>query len=159
MRRPGGSILPRLAAAPDIVLVSLGTTMGWRAADEAFAEQVRAAGATCEVVSADMGRAGRLRRSMAITDVVEGLAARRAARREGRATVYSSVTAALLQPQRSPVAVRFDGTAALNRPGPGGAWQRHRERAVLGRATVLLPWSEAAAESAAAVAAPASPPR
>ena len=38
--------------------------------------------------------------------------------------------------------------AAVNRPGPGGAWQRHRERTVLGRADLLLPWSEAAAEAA-----------
>ena len=138
--------------------MSLGTTMGWRAADRAFAEQVRAAGATCQVVTSRMGLTGRLRRSMALTDVVEALAARRAAGREGRATVYSSVTAALLQPPRSPTAVRFDGTAELNRPGPGGAWQRRRERSVLGRATLLLPWSEAAAESAARVAVPASPP-
>ncbi len=138
--------------------MSLGTTMGWRAADRAFAEQVRAAGATCQVVTSRIGLAGRLRRSMAITDVVEALAARRATGREGRATVYSSVTAALLQPPRSPVAVRFDGTAALNRPGPGGAWQRRRERTVLTRATLLLPWSEAAAESAARVAGPPPPP-
>jgi len=147
-----------LSGRPDIVLVSLGTTMGWRANDRAFAEQVRAAGASCEVIEARMGRAGRLRRSMALTDVVEGLAARRAAGRDGRATVYSSVTAALLQPPRTPVAVRFDCTAALNRPGLGGAWQRRRERSVLGRATLLLPFSQAAAESAARVAAPACPP-
>lgn len=138
--------------------MSLGTTMGWRAADHAFVEHVRAAGATCEVATSRMGLAGRLRRSMALTDVVEGLAARRAAGREGGATVYSSVTAALLQPPRGRVAVRFDTTAALNRPGPGGAWQRRRERSVLGGATLLLPWSEAAAESAAAVAHPAAPP-
>ena len=148
----------RVTDRPDIVLVSLGTTMGWRSADRAFAEQVRAAGATCQVVTSRMGLAGRLRRSMALTDVVEGLAARRAAGLEGHATVYSSVTAALLQPPRSPVAVRFDSTAALNRPGPGGAWQRRRERSVLARATLLLPWSEAAAESAASVAGPAPPP-
>jgi len=105
-----------------------------------------------------MGLAGKLRHWMAVTDVVEGLAARRAAGREGRATIYSSVTAALLQPPRSRVAVRFDGTAALNRPGPGGLWQRRRERSVLGRATLLLPWSEAAAESAASVIGPGGPP-
>lgn len=143
---------------PDIVLVSLGTTMGWRAADQAFVEQVRAAGATCVVVTSRMGLAGRLRHSMAITDVVEGLAARRAAGREGRASVYSSVTAALLQPPRSPSAVRFDCPAALNRPGVGGAWQRRRERPVLARASLLLPWSEAAARSAASVVGPGGPP-
>ncbi|MBA3306654.1 MAG: hypothetical protein H0U25_12125, partial [Thermoleophilaceae bacterium] len=107
-----------MSGRPDIVLVSLGTTMGWRVNDQAFVEQVRAAGASCVVVTSRMGLAGKLRHQMAITDVVEGLAARRAAGRDGRATVYSSVTSALLQPARSPVAVRFDCPAALNRPGP-----------------------------------------
>ncbi len=147
-----------MTGRPDILLVSLGTTMGWRAADRAFAEQVRAGGATCRVVTSRLGLAGRLRHSMALTDVMEGLAAWRIAGAEARATVYSGVTAALLQPPRGPVAVRFDSTAAINRPGPGGAWQRRRERSVLARATLLLPWSELAAESAANVTAPASPP-
>lgn len=152
--------LLRVTGRPDILLVSLGTTMGWRANDAAFAEQVRAAGATCELVTARMGPAGRLRHSMAITDVVESLAARRAAGAgaEAGATIYSSVTAALLQPARSPTAVRFDCPAALNRPGVGGAWQRRRERTVLGRATLLLPFSEAAAQAAVAAARPAVPP-
>jgi len=44
--------------------------------------------------------------------------------------------------------VRFDGIAALNRPGVGGAWQRHRERSVLRSADLLLPWSEPAAQAA-----------
>ena len=142
---------------PDIAIVSLGTTMGWRHADEALAGQVRAAGATCEVVPVSFGPAGRLRLTMAATDAVEALAARRAASRAGaRATVYSSITAALLQPAREPHAIRFDTIAALSRPGPGGAWQRARERGVLARADLLLPWSEPAAAAAAAAA--ASPP-
>ena len=123
--------------------------MGLRRADEAFAEQVRAAGATCEVLAVRLGRSSGLRRTMALTDVVEGLGARRAARgAQAGAYVYSSVTAALLQPPRAPAAVRFDGIAALNRPGIGGAWQRRRERSVLRSADLLLPWSEAAAEAA-----------
>ena len=147
-----------MTGAPDIVLVSLGTTMGLRGADAALAAQIRAAGATCEVVTARMGAAGSLRRSMALTDVVEALAARRAARAVAGAVVYSSVTAALLQPARIPSAVRFDATATLNRPGVGGAWQRRRERGVLARASLLLPWSEAAERSALAVASHPSPP-
>jgi len=147
-----------VSGRPDIVVVSLGTTMGWRAADQAFAEQVRAAGASCRVVTSRMGLTRGLRRSMAITDLVEAMAARQAAGREGRATVYSGVTAALLAPHRGRVAVRFDSTAAVNRTGPGGAWQRHRERSVLAGATLLLPWSEAAARSAAGVAGPGGPP-
>ena len=158
MRHPTASILPGLAGAPDIVLVSLGTTMGLREADEALARQITAAGATCRIVRATMGASASLRRHMALTDVVEGLAARRAARPVAGAAIYSSVTAALLQPARIPVAVRFDATAALNRPGAGGAWQRHRERSVLGRAALLLPWSEQAQSSALAAAKPPAPP-
>ena len=86
-----------------------------------------------------------------LTDLVEALAARRAARgADARAVVYSTVTAALLQPPRVPYAVRFDGIAATNRPGVGGAWQRRRERGVLAGAALLLPWSDAAAASARA---------
>ncbi len=135
----------------DIAIVSLGTTMGWRRADAALVEQIRAAGASCRVVPVAMGRAGSLRRTMALTDVVEGLAARRAARGvSARAMIFSSVTAALLQRPAGPHAVRFDTIAALSRPGAGGAWQRRRERSVLAGADLLLPWSEAAAAAARA---------
>jgi glycosyltransferase involved in cell wall biosynthesis len=136
----------------DIALVSLGTTMGWRRADEAFAQLVREAGASCEVVPVRVGAAGHLRRTMALTDLVEAGAARRsAAGINARAIVYSSVTAALLQRPPGPYAVRFDTLAALNRPGLGGAWQRRRERSVLGGARLLIPWSETAGAAARAV--------
>lgn len=86
---------------------------------------------------------------MALTDVVEALAARRAASGvTARAVIYSSVTAALLQPTRHPSAIRFDGIAAVNRPGSGGAWQRRREPGVLARADLLLPWGEGGADQA-----------
>ena len=150
-----------MAERTDIAIVSLATTMGWRHADEALAEQVRAAGASCRVAAVSFGRAARLRRTMALTDVVEALAARRtAARIDARATVYSSITAALLQPARGPHAIRFDTIAALSRPGAGGAWQRARERAVLAGADLLLPWSEQAASAAAtATGAGRTPPQ
>ncbi|MEX1141169.1 MAG: glycosyltransferase [Thermoleophilaceae bacterium] len=136
-------------AAVDIAIVSLGTTMGWRRADEALAAHVEAAGASCELRPIRLGRARHLQRSMATTDVVQALAARRAAAGvDARTVVYSSITAALVQPLRRPHAVRFDTIAALSRPGIGGAWQRLRERTVLARADLLLPWSEAAAEAA-----------
>jgi glycosyltransferase involved in cell wall biosynthesis len=141
----------------DIAIVSLGTTMGWRRGDEALAAHIEAAGATCELRPMRLGPARHLQRAMAVTDFVQALAARRAAGGvDARAVVYSSVTAALLQPLRRPHAVRFDTIAALSRPGLGGAWQRRREQAVLARADLLLPWSEAAAE-AAAIAAGTSP--
>lgn len=136
----------------DVAIVSLATTMGWRAADEALARQIEAAGASCELRTLRLGAARRLQRGMAAVDAVQALGARRAARGvDARAVIYSSVTAALLQPLRRPHAVRFDAIAALNRPGPSGLWQRRRERAVLGRADLLLPWSEPAAEAARAV--------
>jgi len=134
---------------PDIAIVSLGTTMGWRSADEALAEQVRAAGASCRVVPVTMGAAGGLRRAMALTDAVEALAARRAASGvDAAATIFSSITAALLQSPCGPHAIRFDTIAALSRPGAGGAWQRRREPGVLRRAALLLPWSGPAAAAA-----------
>jgi glycosyltransferase involved in cell wall biosynthesis len=129
----------------DIALLSLGTTPGLTRADAALAEQIRAAGASCEVVPVRIGgAAGALRRHAAVTDLVEALAARRAAAGvDARAWVFSSVTSALLQrPPAVPWAVRFDSTAALNRPGAAGAWQRARERRVLERASLLLPWGE-----------------
>lgn len=139
-------------AAVDIAIVSLGTTLGWRRADEALAAQIEAAGASCELRPVRLGPAARqLQRTMATTDLVQALAARRAAHGvDARAVVYSSITAALLQPPRRPHAIRFDTIAALSRPGIGGAWQRRRERPVLARADLLLPWSAAAGEAAAA---------
>jgi glycosyltransferase involved in cell wall biosynthesis len=139
-------------ARPDIAIVSLGTTIGWRRADQALAELIREAGAACELVPVRIGASGRLRRGMALTDLVEALAARRAGRGlSARALIYSSVTAALLQEPSAPYAVRFDTPAALNRPGIGGAWQRRRERGVLAGARLLLPWSEQAAGAARAL--------
>jgi glycosyltransferase involved in cell wall biosynthesis len=134
---------------PDVAIVSLGTTIGLRRADDALAELVREAGAECVVFPVAPERYRRLRRGMLLTDLVEAYAARRtAAQVRARAIVYSSVTAVLLQQPSRPYAVRFDSPAALNRPGWGGRWQRRRETAVLSSARLLLPWSEAAARAA-----------
>ena len=132
---------------PDIALVSLGTTPGLRRADEAFVATARAAGVVCELQQATPGRGDVLRRHPLATDLVEALWARSAARLgpQRRATVFSTVTAALLQPLPANYAVRFDAPASLNRPGMQGLWQRPRERAVLSGARVLLPWGRAAA--------------
>lgn len=131
----------------DIALISLGTTPGLVRSDAGFADLLRDCGATVEIVPARIGASGRLRRHPAVTDLVEAAAARRSARGvAARAIVYSTTTAALLQHPPGPYAVRFDATAALNRP-PGwpSAWQRARERDVLRRARVLLPVSAGAA--------------
>ena len=138
-----------MSAQNDIALVSLGTTPGLRRADAQFAELAREAGATCDIVDVNIGAAGKLRRQVTLTDLVEARAARRAAKAvSARAVVYSTVTAALLQPRRGRYAVRFDSPASLNRSGLSGAWQRRRERDVLAAADLLLPWGRAAAQKA-----------
>jgi glycosyltransferase involved in cell wall biosynthesis len=140
---------------PDIALVSLGTTPGLRRSDAAFAELVRSAGASCEVVPVRIGPSRHLRRHIAVTDLVEAIAARRSARGiAGRAVVYSTVTAALLQRPGVPFGVRFDAVAALNRPGAGGAWQRTVEPRRLREASVLMPVSRGAEEALPALGPP-----
>jgi hypothetical protein len=154
-------------AAPDILLLSLGTTLGWRHTDRLFAEQVRRAGASVEVVSVGFGLAGRLRRGYPVNDLVEMHAARRAARaalerHRPRALVVSSTTAAMLLPRLDvPHAVRLDAPARMNRPGMRNALLHVLERRGLARATLTLPLSEAAVAELPAGAAPAlvvSPP-
>ena len=131
----------------DVAVLSPGTTLGWRRADEAFAALVREAGASCALTRVSIGRAGALRRRVALTDLVEALAARHGASRlpRARAIVISTVTASFLQRPRVPYAIRFDAPAALNRPGLGGTWQRAIEPRALARARLLLPWSAEAA--------------
>jgi hypothetical protein len=134
-----------LPAPPDIALVSLGTTPGLRRSDESFAELVRRAGCTIEVRTVHIGLSGKLRQGPAAVDLVEALAARRSARGlSARAVVYSTTTAALLSHPAVPYGIRFDATAAINRPGVAGAWQRRVERRALREASVLLPVSRGA---------------
>jgi glycosyltransferase involved in cell wall biosynthesis len=140
---------------PDVAILSLGTTLGLRRADEALAELIAEAGADCRLVRVQFGATGRLRRQITVIDVVEGLAARRAqaATEDARAVIVSSATTALLlRRPRVPWAVRFDSPTALNRQGVTGLWQRARERRVFASADLLLPWGEAAAAAAAPIA-------
>jgi glycosyltransferase involved in cell wall biosynthesis len=128
--------------AADILLVSLGSTAGLRAADAELAGALQRAGASVAVVSA---RAPREVRTLALTDLAWARAARVAARRglaehEPRAVVYCTVTAALLWPRAG--AIRYDAPAAANRPGRHGIWQRPLERHRLRRATLLVPQTQ-----------------
>ncbi|HWC27631.1 MAG TPA: hypothetical protein VG474_13665, partial [Solirubrobacteraceae bacterium] len=115
-------------AAVDVLIVSLGSTAGLRAADAELAGALRRAGAEVRVVAA---RPPRELRTYGLTDLAWAHAARVAAL-DGiaacapRAIVYSTVTAALLWPR--PGAIRYDAPAAANRPGRHGAWQRPLER-------------------------------
>ena len=138
---------------PDILLLSLGTTLGWRAADAVFVDQLRRAGATVAATTVRIGASGRLRRAYPVTDLVEAVAARRALRsalRRSRpsALVISSTTAAMLADAEGvPYAVRLDAPARLNRPGVQNAGLHALERRALARARLVLPWSRAALDA------------
>jgi hypothetical protein len=128
----------------DVLLVSLGSTAGLRAADDELAASLRRAGASVELVRAaavpDV-------RTFALTDYFWARAARAAAirgldRGPVGAVIYSTITAALLWPRRG--AIRFDAPAAANRPGRHGFWQRPLERVRLGQAPLLIPQSAGA---------------
>ena len=140
-------------ARPDVLLVSLGTTLGWRVADAMLVAQLERAGAATEVVSVGIGTAGRLRRGYPVNDLVEMQAARRTVRtaverHEPRALIVSSTTAAMLLPSLPmPYAVRFDAPARLNRPGARNALLRALERRAMRRARVTIPFSVAGGEA------------
>jgi glycosyltransferase involved in cell wall biosynthesis len=125
----------------DVLLVSLGSTAGLRASDEALAAALRRAGAEVAVVTA---RAPREVRTLAATDLVWARAARAVAQHgidahRPRAIVYGAMGAALLWPR--PGAIRFDAPMAANRPGHHGLWQRPVERRRLVQAPLLIPVS------------------
>jgi hypothetical protein len=139
--------------AVDVLIVSLGSTAGLRAADEQLQISLERAGATVAVARA---RAPAPARTLMLTDLAWARAARAAAtmtleemQGSPAAVIYSSTTAALLW--RRPGAIRFDATAAGNRPGRHGLWQRPLERRRLRRAPLLLPWSAGGLQEAAAL--------
>jgi glycosyltransferase involved in cell wall biosynthesis len=139
----------------DVLIVSLGSTSGLRAADEELRAALRRAGASVELVRpaplADVP-------TLMLTDLRWARAARAVAeqgieRHRPRAIIYSSTTAALLWPRAG--AIRFDAPAAGNRPGHHGLWQRPLERRRLRQAPLLLPWSEGGLAECSAGGAPA----
>ncbi|MCX6385666.1 MAG: glycosyltransferase [Solirubrobacterales bacterium] len=140
-----------------VALLSLGTTPGLRVADAQLAQLIEAAGVSCRVVSVPIGAVGRLRRHPAATDLIEALAARRAASsravRDADAIIFSATTAGYFARPSVPYAIRFDSPAALNRPGPAGAWQRIAERRSLSSASLLLPWGAAGERAVTPIAA------
>jgi glycosyltransferase involved in cell wall biosynthesis len=132
----------------DVLLVSLGSTAGLRAADLELGSSLERAGASVAVVAA---RPRRDVRTLALTDLVWALSARAAARsgieeHRPRAVVYCTVTAALLWPR--PGAIRFDAPASGNRLGRHGVWQRPVERRRLREASLLVPQAIGALEEA-----------
>ena len=125
----------------DVLVVSPGTTSGWRAAAHELAAALERAGAAVVLVIA--GPVPRVR-TFALTDLAEALALRRAAAagiaaHEPRSIVYCSITASLLWPV--PGAIWLDSTARENRPGRHGVWQRSVERRRLAHAPVVMAMS------------------
>jgi hypothetical protein len=143
----------RAAHTIDVLIVSLGSTAGLRAADAELADSLQRAGASVAVAAC--APPGRRLRTLALIDLYWARASRRTAlaelaRRRPGAVIYSSTTAALLWPRRG--AIRFDAPSAGNRPGRHGLWQRPLERRRLRQASLLLPWSEGALGEAPAAA-------
>ena len=148
--------MPRGMSRTDVLLVSLGSTAGLRAADAELAAALERAGAE---------RRGRRRAGAARGAHVRahrprlGAGRARAPRGAGsrrthpRAIVYSTTTAALLWPR--PGAIRYDALAAANRPGRHGVWQRPLERRRLREAPLLLPWAAGSLRETPAPHAPA----
>jgi hypothetical protein len=145
----------------DVLLLSLGTTIGLRTGDQALADMIRQAGASVELVRVRIGATGALRRAYPVTDLVEAVAARRALtgalrRTSPRAVIFSSTTSSLLAPRLTvPYAVRLDAPARLNRPGARNGLQHALERRRMRDATLALPFSELAARELPPGAAPA----
>jgi hypothetical protein len=124
--------------AIDVLIVSVGATTGWRAAARELGAAFSAAGA--RTVTVDTGPVRQVRTFM-LTDLVQAMAARRAAARgiaahRPRIVVYCSMTAALLWPR--PGVIWLDAIAAENRPGRHGVWQRLVERRRLARTPLVL---------------------
>jgi hypothetical protein len=145
---PGG----RAGGAPvDVLIVSLGSTHGLRAADEQLHASLERAGARVVLTRAQEPAPVR---TLMLTDLGWARAARAAALRTlaqlgstpPGAVIYSGTTAALFWPR--PGAIRFDAPSAGNRPGRHGLWQRPLESRRLAGAPLLLPWSEGAIEEA-----------
>jgi hypothetical protein len=130
----------------DVLLVTVDTTTGWRAA----VRELRAALERCgaDVESVGTGRIPEVRTFM-LTDYTQAQAASRAAR-DGidqyhpKAIIYCSLTAALLWPRAG--AIWLDAVAAENRPGRHGIWQRIVERRRLQQSPLIIKMSEHALE-------------
>jgi glycosyltransferase involved in cell wall biosynthesis len=125
----------------DILVVSAGSTQGWRTAADELVGAIGRAGASVELVTAE---AVPRVRTFALTDFVQARSARAAAERgidahEPRAIVYCSITASLLWPR--PGAIFLDSIAAENRPGHHGIWQRSVERRRLRASPLVITWS------------------
>jgi hypothetical protein len=125
-----------------VLVIGLGATIGWgTSATELSGALARAGARVRTVITARPPTV----RTFALTDLVQALASRHAARRaiasyQPAAVIYCSITAALLWPR--PGAIWIDSIAAENRPGRHGIWQRSVERRRLADASLVMMMSE-----------------
>ena len=145
----------RRTHAADVLLVSLGSTEGLRRADDELQDSLRRVGARVAVARPFPQEP---LPTLMLTDLLWARAAREATTKileqqrdaPARSIIYSTTTAALFW--RRPGAIRFDASAAGNRRGRHGLWQRPLERRRLRQAPLLLPWSEGGLREAPAAA-------
>jgi hypothetical protein len=137
---------PEMAVDPgiDILVVSVAGTLGWQTGARELTAALQRTGARTVHVEAEPPRDVR---TFMLTDLLQASAARKAAlvgaaAHRPDAIVYCSTTAALLWSR--PGSIWLDATAASNRPGRHGLWQRPLERRRLARAPFVLTWSPAA---------------
>jgi glycosyltransferase involved in cell wall biosynthesis len=146
--------------AIDVLLISPGTTAGWRRADADLRSALEELGLSVVACRPTYRLARYLRRTVLSTDLAEAAALRlvaaRAFRRyEPRAVIYSSSQAAMLQPRvrlGGATAVRFDVPAAFNRRGFGSFLLHALERRALRHVRLLLPIGVEAGHEAREVA-------
>jgi hypothetical protein len=132
------------ATRTDLLVVSVGGTIGWGYSAGELTGALQRAGV--EVVPV-VAQAPREVRTYMFTDLLQASVARKAtlialAEHRPDAVIYCSMTAALLWPR--PGTVWLDATAAENRPGRHGVWQRPLERRRLRAAPLVLGCSPAA---------------
>jgi hypothetical protein len=135
-----------VSARADVLLVTVDSTSGWRAATSELRAALERSGAC--VQTATTGPPPHVRTFM-LTDYTQARAARVAAldgirAHDPRAIVYCSMTAALLWPK--PGAIWLDSVAAENRPGRHGVWQRVVEQRRLRDCPLVLKMSPHALE-------------
>ena len=141
-------VAPATDALCDVLVVSVAGTIGWTAGARELTAALGRAGVHVVAVQAPRPRDVR---TFMLTDLMEASAARKAtllalAEHRPEAVIYCSTTSALLWPR--PGAVWLDATAAVNRPGRHGLWQRRLERRRLRAAPLVLGWSPGAAAGA-----------
>jgi glycosyltransferase involved in cell wall biosynthesis len=135
------------ATAPNVLVVTLGSTTGWASSARELTDSFARAGAHVRLVGTVPRRSVR---TFMLTDYSQARAARRTvlralAQQPADAVVYCSITAALLWPR--PGAIWLDSLAAENRPGRHGVWQRRVERRRLTAAPLVLTMADSSLDS------------